>query len=108
MELFLHSGLANQYSSQAQKARVLTEYWVKTFAFCPNCGGDISQYQNNKPVADFFCPSCNEDYELIWLPLSTKRARFRLMSNNINCIEHLALVDTFRRGETVLWRRLLL
>lgn len=34
-------------------------------AFCPNCGEkDISQYPNNRPVADFFCSSCEEDYEL--------------------------------------------
>lgn len=64
MDLLLRSALANEYSSQSQKARVLTENWVKSFSFCPNCGGSISQYQNNQPVADFFCPSCNEDYEL--------------------------------------------
>ncbi len=33
--------------------------------YCPNCGNlDIAKYRNNKPVADFFCSSCNEDYEL--------------------------------------------
>lgn len=34
-------------------------------AFCPSCGEkDIFQYPNNRPVADFFCSSCEEDYEL--------------------------------------------
>lgn len=64
MKLSLSSDLANHYTSQAQKTRVLTEHWVKTFSYCPNCGGPVSQYQNNRPVADFFCTTCNEDYEL--------------------------------------------
>jgi type II restriction enzyme len=64
MDLSLQSDLADRYSSPAQKARVLTEHWVWSNAFCPNCGGTITQYQNNQPVADFFCSRCEEDYEL--------------------------------------------
>lgn len=33
--------------------------------FCPYCGNKyISHFENNRPVADFFCPSCMEEYEL--------------------------------------------
>ena len=33
--------------------------------FCPNCGSyDVIKYPNNKPVADFSCHNCKEDYEL--------------------------------------------
>lgn len=54
-----------QYSSNTQKIRVITENWVNKNMFCPYCGSQhISHFENNRPVADFFCPSCREEYEL--------------------------------------------
>jgi type II restriction enzyme len=65
MELSLDLNLARNYSSDSQKIRVSTEAWVDQTVYCPNCGKlNIDQYPNNKPVADFFCSNCNEDYEL--------------------------------------------
>lgn len=65
MNLFFETKLADKYTSQSQKIRVLTENWVNRQAYCPNCGHlDIDKYGNNKPVADFFCSNCKEDYEL--------------------------------------------
>jgi len=64
MRLSLQNELADRYSSPSQKARILTEHWLSLHAFCPNCGSAISKYPNNKPVADFFCSTCKEDYEL--------------------------------------------
>ena len=53
------------YASGSQNARAWTERWVKDQVYCPNCGGQrISQFEINRPVADFFCSSCNEEYEL--------------------------------------------
>lgn len=53
------------YSSGSQSARAWTERWVKDWIYCPNCGSaQISQFPPNTPVADFFCPSCSEEYEL--------------------------------------------
>lgn len=53
------------YASGSQSARVWTERWVRDWAYCPNCGAaKITGFPNNSPVADFFCPSCNEEYEL--------------------------------------------
>ncbi len=53
------------YSSGSQSARVWTERWVGDQVFCPNCGSPkISAFPNNSPVADFFCASCSEEYEL--------------------------------------------
>ncbi len=53
------------YVSGSQSARVWTERWVKDWVYCPNCGGaKISAFPNNSPVADFFCHSCKEEYEL--------------------------------------------
>lgn len=65
MNLHFEKKLADQYTSQSQKIRVLTENWVDNQIYCPNCGhSDIDKYENNKPVADFFCSNCKEDYEL--------------------------------------------
>jgi type II restriction enzyme len=65
MRLELDRTLAEQYTSPSQKARILTEGWVKKQAYCPNCGKmHLERYSNNQPVADFFCSGCNEDYEL--------------------------------------------
>jgi len=65
MDLSFNVDLANGYTSQSQKIRVLTENWVDNNAYCPNCGQlNIDKYGNNKPVADFFCSNCQEEYEL--------------------------------------------
>ena len=53
------------YESPSQSARFWTEAWVHNQVYCPNCGQvDISRYENNRPVADFYCGSCKEEYEL--------------------------------------------
>ena len=63
LSFFLEQAL--QYKSQSQKIRVLTENWVNHHIYCPNCGRlDMNQYPNNRPVADFFCSHCREEYEL--------------------------------------------
>lgn len=65
MKLTFDKQLATNYKSASQKIRVLTEQWVGSSIFCPNCGeSDIDKYPNNQPVADFFCLNCREEYEL--------------------------------------------
>lgn len=65
MNLNLNHPSINRYKSNSQKIRVLSEYWVSGNMYCPNCGNLIlSEFPNNKPVADFFCSSCSEEYEL--------------------------------------------
>jgi type II restriction enzyme len=64
MTLNLFSPLCDNYTSNSQKIRVLTENWVNEHVYCPNCGNSIDEYENNRPVADFYCKICNEDYEL--------------------------------------------
>lgn len=64
VNLQLDSKLAIQYKSSSQKIRVMTESWVGLHAFCPSCGCDINKYENNRPVADFFCRECKEEFEL--------------------------------------------
>lgn len=43
----------------------MTESWVEAQVYCPSCGQEsLSQYPNNTPVGDFFCPKCSEQFEL--------------------------------------------
>lgn len=65
MEINFNTKLAENYASSSQKARIMTESWVRKSIFCPNCGHlEVESYSNNKPVADFYCENCKEDYEL--------------------------------------------
>lgn len=65
MNLSFDKKLADGYSSPSQKIRVLTEHWVDNQIFCPNCGYlNVDKYGNSKPVADFYCSNCREEYEL--------------------------------------------
>ena len=64
MKLNLTVDVATNYSSSSQRIRVMTEYWVNRSVFCPNCGNRLRQFDNNSPVADFFCEICFEEYEL--------------------------------------------
>jgi len=64
VSLNLYSVLGDSYKSNSQKIRVLTESWVNEYIHCPSCGNNLSEYQNNKPVADFYCSKCKEDFEL--------------------------------------------
>lgn len=64
MNLNLNIKTAELYNSASQKVRIFTENWVDKQVYCPNCGNSISHYENNRPVADFFCLSCKEEYEL--------------------------------------------
>ena len=53
------------YTSGSQSARAWTEAWVSTWAYCPQCGkANIAAFPNDSPLADFFCASCKEEFEL--------------------------------------------
>lgn len=65
MNLFFDTKKAQTYKSKSQIARVLTEHWVKENSYCPNCGeSHLTEFENNRPVADFYCNNCAEQYEL--------------------------------------------
>lgn len=64
MNLALDKKLGIRYLSETQKIRVISEDWVLNQIYCPNCGKQIFNYANNKPVADFYCKKCVEDFEL--------------------------------------------
>ena len=65
MDLNFNTSLSEKYHSKPQIARVLTESWVNDNMYCPRCGNvHINHFPNNRPVADFFCPNCKNEYEL--------------------------------------------
>lgn len=53
------------FSSGSQQARVWTEQWVARWMYCPNCGAPrLSRFPANSPVADFFCATCSDQFEV--------------------------------------------
>ncbi|MDO5638902.1 MAG: DpnI domain-containing protein [Neisseria sp.] len=65
MNLYFNTALAAGYKSHAQIARILTEDWLRENGYCPNCGcSSIRKADNNRPVLDFDCPECAEQFEL--------------------------------------------
>ena len=65
MNLNFNIKLADGYSSNSQIARILTENWVKENSYCPCCGNlPLNEFENNRPVADFYCNKCSEEFEL--------------------------------------------
>lgn len=64
MQTFFDVKLAEKYHSMSQKVKAMTEGWVGREIFCPACGCPVSQFENGRPVADFYCSDCLEEYEL--------------------------------------------
>ncbi len=65
MNLSFNTKLAEGYTSNSQIARILTENWVLSNSYCPSCGNlPLNEFENNRPVADFYCRSCLEEFEL--------------------------------------------
>lgn len=65
MNLQLNTNVALGYRSKSQIARIVTENWVEKNSFCPRCGKTkLERFENNQPVADFYCNNCNAEYEL--------------------------------------------
>ena len=77
MNLNFNQSLAANYKSPSQIIRVLSESWVANQGYCPNCNAEpLAEFANGKPVADFYCTNCSEEYEL-----KSKKAE---LSNIIN------------------------
>lgn len=65
MDMRLNTALVENYKSNSQKTRVMSEDWVGKNVFCPVCGNPhICNLENNKPVADLQCSNCGEIFEL--------------------------------------------
>ncbi|MBR5485366.1 MAG: restriction endonuclease [Oscillospiraceae bacterium] len=77
MDINFDSSIIENYQSGTQIARVLTENWIQQNMYCPRCGNlHIKHFENNRPVADFFCPACKNEYEL--------KSKNGILKNKIN------------------------
>lgn len=86
MNLSLNIDLAKGYSSNSQKARILTENWVLDNSYCPNCGyTQLNGFENNRPVADFHCKKCTEEFEL--------KSKGGKLTNTITDGAYLRMID---------------
>lgn len=65
MNLQFKLSITAPYKSNSQKIRVLSEDWVASNLYCPNCQNpSLNEFRNNQPVADFYCTKCSEEFEL--------------------------------------------
>lgn len=57
--------LASAYSSNSQKARVISEAWIQQFGYCLACdSNNLIQTSTNTQARDFVCSMCDHPYEL--------------------------------------------
>lgn len=92
MNLHLNIKLAEGYSSNSQIARVLTEDWVKENSYCPCCGENpLNEFANNRPVADFYCKKCHEEFEL-----KSKKGKF---SSTINDGAYSTMIERINSNQ---------
>jgi type II restriction enzyme len=57
--------IADRYSSQAQKSRVLSELWLESNGYCLSCDSTVlHRTRANTRATDFLCPRCDQSYEL--------------------------------------------
>ncbi|MDK2917487.1 MAG: hypothetical protein PWQ37_220 [Candidatus Petromonas sp.] len=81
------------YKSQSQLARVVTENWFIDNMYCPFCTSDnITDFPNNYPVADFYCNSCKEEFQL----KSKKNGMGRVITDG----EYNKMIDAIYYGKT--------
>lgn len=64
MILNFNTNLAENYHSNSQKIRVMSENWIQDNVYCVKCGHKLVHFENNKPVGDFYCKYCKEEFEL--------------------------------------------
>lgn len=65
MDLGFNVNLIENYKSNSQKIRILTEDWIEKHQYCPICGNVVlKHFTANKPVADFYCDKCSSQFEL--------------------------------------------
>ncbi len=60
----LEINLGTNYRSASQRARVMSEPWVKQHIPCPLCQGSFTEFLANQVSVDLFCNQCDEVFQL--------------------------------------------
>jgi type II restriction enzyme len=81
------------YKSNSQIARVLTENWFSKKMYCPCClNVKINSYPNNKKGSDFFCQNCTNNFQL----KSSKKP----FKNKVLDGEYNTMISIVKRGKS--------
>lgn len=91
MILELNPELAVWYKSNSQKIRKISEPWTEENIFCPNCWNHLINLENNKPVSDFLCENCTENYE--------QKASKHKFKNKVLSSEYYTLIERLSSKE---------
>ena len=82
----------SNYVGPTQRARFWTERWAEKSLFCANCGHlQLKRFPNNKPVADLYCPICDEIFEV-----KSKRGAF---GSKVVDGAHRTMIDRLSSGD---------
>lgn len=92
----MRDDIANEYKSNSQKARIITENWFLENFKCPYCGMFLIQHGANNKCADFYCEKCKEEFEL-------KSINGKFPKKKINGSEYNATVEKIRSGTGINW-----
>ena len=85
-------GLAAEYKSGSQRARVVTESWGEHNLYCPNCSSPkLNRLSHNTQANDFCCPKCR-----FWFQLKGQKAR---LGNSITDGAYDAMMRAIQRNE---------
>jgi type II restriction enzyme len=67
--------IADSYTSQSQRSRVISEAWFRSFGYCLSCDSEeLRPTAATTKASDFVCPECDQSYELKSFVLKPKRS----------------------------------
>lgn len=86
MDLKINKNLGDNYSSNSQKSKNITEQWVLENFQCPFCNVELKQFEANNKCADYYCPRCNDEFEL-------KSIKGKFSKNKITGSEYFSTIE---------------
>jgi type II restriction enzyme len=93
MNLSMTGALAAAYHSGAQRARVVTEAWVRSQLYCANCdSSSLGETPANNRAIDFVCPRCRAPFQL--------KAKHSALGETVTDGAYTAMVAAIREDRT--------
>lgn len=82
----INKDLGDNYSSNSQKSKNITEPWILDNFQCPFCNVKLKQFEANNKCADYYCPRCNDEFEL-------KSIKGKFSKNKITGSEYFSTIE---------------